>query len=99
MTNNEAEEKTMLPVIPPLHFPLSFSTHYYVSWSTSPAHGNFTMQRQWTMIFNPYYFLFYFAIYCHLLYWFLCPVYPGSAHGIFAMEQHWATMSPPTAFL
>ena len=63
-TNDEAEEITMLSVIPPLDFPLSFSTHYYVSWSTSPAHGNFTMQRHWTMTFNPYYF---FVLFCYLL--------------------------------
>jgi len=93
VTNNEAEEITMLSVIPPLDFPLSFSTRY-VPWSPSPAHGNFTMERHWTMIFNPYSILFYFAIYCHLLYWFLPPVYPGSVRGIFTMQQHWATTSP-----
>ena len=61
MTIDEAKEITMLSVIPPLDFSLSFSTHYYIPWSPSPAHGNFTMERHWTMTFNPYSLLFYFA--------------------------------------
>jgi len=97
-TNNEAKEITILSVIPPLDFPLSFSTHYCVPWSHSPAHGNFTMEstRLWHLAPT---ILFYFAIYYHLLYWFLRSVYPGSARGIFTMQQHWATTSLSYCFV
>ena len=48
------------PLLTPLDFPLSFSPHYYVPWSSGPA---------WHLP-PPLFFLFHFAVYYHFLYLF-----------------------------